>query len=281
MTIAESLIIAANGLRGVGIDQPERESASLLMFALGRDRTFLIAHSEYELSEPESRLFNEIIDRRKKREPFQHIVGRQEFYGLDFEVSPDVLIPRHETELLVDAAIEILKEKENARVLDIGTGSGCIVVSIIHNVPTASAVAVDISEKALSVAKTNAETNNVAGRIEFRPSDIFGAVGRQTFDVIVSNPPYIPAGDIAGLQSEVRDFDPLIALTDGGDGLSIIRRIVDDAPRFLNKNGTLLIEMGFGQAAAVGAMYDPVQWYEPEFLNDLQGIARVVRSMVK
>lgn len=281
MTIAESLIIAANGLRGVGIDQPERESASLLMFALGRDRTFLIAHSEYELSEPESRLFNEIIDRRKKREPFQHIVGRQEFYGLDFEVSPDVLIPRHETELLVDAAIEILKEKENARVLDIGTGSGCIVVSIIHTVPTASAVAVDISEKALSVAKTNAETNNVAGRIEFRPSDIFGAVGRQTFDVIVSNPPYIPAGDIAGLQSEVRDFDPLIALTDGGDGLSIIRRIVDDAPRFLNKNGTLLIEMGFGQAAAVGAMYDPVQWYEPEFLNDLQGIARVVRSMVK
>ncbi len=281
MTIAESLIIAANGLRGVGIDQPERESASLLMFALGRDRTFLIAHSEYELSEPESRLFNEIIDRRKKREPFQHIVGRQEFYGLDFEVSPDVLIPRHETELLIDAAIEILKEKENARILDIGTGSGCIVVSIIHNVPTASAVAVDISEKALSVAKQNAETNNVAGRIEFRSSDIFEAVGRQTFDVIVSNPPYIPAGDIAGLQSEVRDFDPFIALTDGGDGLSIIRRIVDDAPRFLNKNGTLLIEIGFGQVAAVGAMYDPDQWYEPEFLNDLQGIARVVRSTVK
>lgn len=281
MTIAESLVNAGRELRAVGIAQPERESASLLMFALGRDRTFLIAHSEYELSVEETRIYRAFIARRKTREPFQHIVGRQEFYGLDFVVSPDVLIPRPETELLVDAAIEILTAKENARILDIGTGSGCIVVSIIHNVPTATAFAVDISEGALAIARENAEKNRVAGRIEFLRSDIFEAVDRQTFDVIVSNPPYIPAGEIAGLQSEVRDHDPVIALTDGSDGLSIMRRIVSDAPRYLNSDGKLLMEIGLGQAASVGAMFDPDLWHEPEFQYDLQGIARVVRSTVK
>lgn len=281
MTIDESLIRAANELRAAGVAQPERESASLLMFALGRDRTFLIAYSDYELSAEESRIYDAFIARRKTREPFQHIVGRQEFYGLDFVVSPDVLIPRPETELLVDAAIEILTEKKNARILDIGTGSGCIVVSIIHNVPTATAVAVDISECALAIAQENAEKNRVAGRIDFLRSDIFEAVDRQTFDVIVSNPPYIPVSDIAGLQSEVRDHDPIIALTDGSDGLSIIRRIVSDAPRYLNNNGKLLMEIGLGQAARVGAMFDLDLWHEPEFQDDLQGIARVVRSTVK
>ena len=281
MTIAESLIKAAQELRSAGVAQPEREAASLLMFALGRDRTFLIAHSEYDLTERESEIYDGSIGRRKTREPFQHIVGRQEFYGLDFEVSPDVLIPRPETELLVDAAIEILSKTENTKVCEIGTGSGCIVVSILHTGPAASAVAVDISEQALAIARKNAENNSVAGRIEFLRSDIFEALDQRKFDIVVSNPPYVPASDIAELQSEVRDFDPIIALTDGGDGLSIIRRIVRDSPRFLNKNGTLLLEIGFGQATLVEEMFSRELWCEPEFLCDLQGIARVVRSRVK
>lgn len=281
MTIAESLIIAARELRAGGVAQPERESASLLVFVLGRDRTFLIAHNDYELTPSETTYYADVIERRKRREPFQHIVGKQEFYGLDFVVSPDVLIPRPETELLVETAIETLAGTENARICEIGTGSGCIVVSILDKLRTATAVAVDISEAALTIARSNAEINGVADRVKFQLSDIFNALDQQKFDVIVSNPPYIPAGDIAELQSEVRDFDPLTALTDGFDGLSIIRRIIGDAPRFLDKNGSLLLEIGFGQAAAVDEMFIRDMWCEPEFLNDLQGIARVVRAAVK
>ena len=281
MTIAESLLIAARELRSAGIAQPEREAASLLMFTLGRDRAFLVAHNDYELTASETTYYADVIERRKRREPFQHIVGKQEFYGLDFVVSPDVLIPRPETELLVETAIESLAGTANARICEIGTGSGCIVVSILDKLRTATAVAVDISEAALAIAKLNATKNGVADRVKFQLSDIFGALDRQKFDVIVSNPPYIPAGDIAELQPEVRDFDPLTALTDGFDGLSIIRRIVAEAPHFLNKNGMLLFEMGFGQAAAIDEMFSRDLWCEPEFLDDLQGIARVVRSAVK
>ena len=142
-------------------------------------------------------------------------------------------------------------------------------------------MAVDISEAALTIAISNAKINGVADRVKFQLSDVFNALDQQKFDVIVSNPPYIPAGDIAELQSEVRDFDPLTALTDGFDGLSIIRRIVAEAPRSLNKNGSLLLEIGFGQAIAVDEMFCRDLWCEPEFLNDLQGIARVVRAVVK
>ena len=281
MTIAESLIIAARELRAGGVAQPEREAASLLVFVLGRDRTFLIAHNDHELTPSETTYYADVIERRKRREPFQHIVGKQEFYGLDFVVSPDVLIPRPETELLVETAIETLAGTENAQICEIGTGSGCIVVSILDKLRTATAVAVDISEAALTIAISNAKINGVADRVKFQLSDVFNALDQQKFDVIVSNPPYIPAGDIAELQSEVRDFDPLTALTDGFDGLSIIRRIVAEAPRSLNKNGSLLLEIGFGQAAAVDEMFIRDMWCEPEFLNDLQGIARVVRAAVK
>ncbi|MBK6749472.1 MAG: peptide chain release factor N(5)-glutamine methyltransferase [Pyrinomonadaceae bacterium] len=281
MTIAKSLKLAAAILRDAGVAQPEREAASLLMFAIKRDRTFLIAHNEYELTEAESRTYSSLIARRQTREPFQHIVRNQEFYRLDFVVSPDVLIPRHETELLVEAAIEILNGKENARILDIGTGSGCIAVSILHNLPTVTATAIDISESALAIAKKNADTIGVAGRIRFLRSDLYQALDPQEFEIIVSNPPYIPAEEFATLQAEVRDFDPIIALTDGADGLSIIRKIVADAPRYLSRSGHLLVEIGFGQAAAVAEMFDLKLWVEPVFIDDMQGIARIVKSEVK
>lgn len=276
MTIAESLMLAAQKLRDAGVAQPEREAASLLMFTLGRDRTFLFAHNEYKLTTDESITFDRGVARREAREPFQHIVGKQEFYGLDFEVSPDVLIPRPETELLVEAAVDAARTNKITRILEVGTGSGCIVISVLHSVPTATATAVDISQKALEIAMKNAVKHAVAERIEFLISDIYDAIGDGRFDVIVSNPPYIPADDIPELQAEVRDFDPITALTDGADGLSIIRRIVADAPRFLSKDGEIMIEIGFGQAADVREMFDRDIWLEPLFINDLQGIARVV-----
>ncbi len=281
MTITESLIDAAKKLRDAGVAQPEREAASLLMFALGCDRTFLFAHSEYKVTDEESQTYKSYIARRGKREPFQHIVGKQEFYGLDFEVSPDVLIPRPETELLVETVMEVLSYIKDARLCEIGTGSGCIVVSILHHALKASAVAVDISEKALAIAEKNAKSNGVADRIEFQLSDIFAAITDQQFDVVVSNPPYIPASDIAGLQNEVRDFDPIIALTDGSDGLSIIRRIVADAPRYLKQNGALVMEIGFGQAVEVVKMFEQDLWKMPLVLDDLHGIERVVMACLK
>ena len=281
MNIAECLKDAAGELREAGIAQPEREAASLLMFALKRDRTFLISHNEFELTTGETEAFRNYVARRSVREPFQHIVGKQEFYGLDFEVSPAVLIPRPETELVVETAIDILKEIKNAHFCEIGIGSGCIAVSVLSALRNARAIAIDISADAIEVARRNARSNGVAERIEFTISDVFSTLNDQKFDAILSNPPYIPAADIATLQAEVRDFDPLIALTDGGDGLSIIKRIVIDSPKFLVPSGSLLLEIGFGQAEKVAAMFDKNTWNEVKFLTDLQGIERVVKARIK
>lgn len=281
MTITQCLIEGAQKLREAGVAQPEREAASILMFALNRDRTFLISHNEYELTEPEQVAFDGYLARREMREPFQHIVGKQEFYGLDFEVSPDVLIPRPETELLVETAIDILRDSGNPRFCEIGTGSGCIAVSVLHELKDARALAVDISENAIRIAKRNAHSNNVSDRIAFARSDIFSGFEDQKFDAILSNPPYIPAADIPTLQAEVRDFDPLIALTDGGDGLSIIKGIIDGSPEYLSAGGFLLLEIGFGQAETVAEMFDRKVWDEINFLSDLQGIERVVKAPIR
>ncbi len=280
MTIADCLKDAAAKLRFAGVAQPERETASLLMFALKRDRTFLIAHNEYELEASEIGSFESYISRRSSREPFQHIVGKQEFYGLDFEVSPDVLIPRPETELLVETAIDVLRDLKDPRFCEIGTGSGCIAVSVLHELKNSRAFAVDISEQAIKIARLNAHSNGVSERIDLAVSDVFSSIADQKFDVILSNPPYIPIADIATLQAEVRDFDPLLALTDGGDGLSIINKIVVESPKFLVPGGSLLIEIGFGQSEMVAAMFDKNIWNEVKFLHDLQGIPRVVMEQI-
>ena len=281
MTIAESLQTASKKLGVAGVSQPAREASSLLMHAIGRDLTFLIAHPEYELTTDEKIIFESYITRRQTREPFQHIVGKQEFYGLDFIVSPDVLIPRPETELLVEMAIDSLRGSENPRFCEVGVGSGCISVSILHELPKSTAVGLDISKAAINVARKNAANNGVVDRIEFLVSDILGSVELTKFDAIVSNPPYIPFADIPNLQPEVRDFDPSIALTDGGDGLTIIRRIICDAPNFLRPRGFLVMEIGIGQADDVRKMLSPLVWDTIEFYTDLQAIPRTVRASLK
>ncbi len=274
--ISETLKIAAEVLRQSGIAEPRREANSLLAFTLQKDRTFLIAYSEYELSGEEEKRFREFLQRRAKREPFQHITGKQEFYGLDFEVTKDVLIPRPETELIVENAVKILPE--NAKFCEVGIGSGCISVSILHEIKTASAIGLDVSEKALQIAGKNAETHNVFDRLELKISDVFNILQTEKFNLIVSNPPYISSKDIKSLQAEVRDFEPLSALTDGADGLSIIKKIVDDAPQFLKPRGFLLMEIGFGQAHEVKQMFSSNIWQSVEVLPDLQNIPRIVKA---
>ncbi len=279
--IAEKLRDANEILQSSGITEPRREANSLLALALEKDKTFLIAHPEYELSGTEERRFQDFLERRANREPFQYIAGRQEFYGLDFAVTKDVLIPRPETESIVEAAIEILQAKGSSTFCEVGIGSGCIAVSILHQVETASAFGLDVSPQALEIAAKNAATHKVLNRLELKISNVFGVLKDEKFDLIVSNPPYIPGADIENLQAEVRDFEPIIALTDGKDGLSIIEKIIVEAPGFLNENGFLLMEIGFGQADKAREMFRLKIWREVSILPDLQGIPRTIKAQVK
>lgn len=277
--ISEKLREAADILQTSGIKDPRREAASLLAFSLQKDKSFLFVHPEYELSTKEEKRFQEFLQRRARREPFQYITGSQEFYGLDFAVTPDVLIPRPETELIVENAIKFLSAK--ARFCEVGIGSGCISVAILHNARTAHAVGLDISENALNIAEKNAKRHRVADRLDLKISDIFANLKDEKFDLIVSNPPYIPRRDYEMLQIEVRDFEPTFALTDGKNGLSIIGKLVKDAPQFLKPHAFLLMEIGINQATEVKKMFLPKVWQTIEILPDLQNIPRMVKACVK
>jgi release factor glutamine methyltransferase len=278
MTVAEGLTDGAKLLQENSVAEPESEAVLLMSHALKRDRTFIYAHPEYRLSAVESILFKAVIRRRATHEPFQYIVGRQEFYGLEFYVTPDVLIPRPETEILVEAAIKEFRDRESCKFFEVGVGSGCISVSILANLPNATAVAADVSYTALVVAGNNANNNGVSDRLELQLSDVYESVDDREFDLIVSNPPYVADHDIGTLQREVRDFEPKTALSGGPDGLAIIRRIIEGAPKLLKQNGMLLMEIGWDQSDRVGNILDKGGWQNVEKMPDLQGIPRIMSA---
>lgn len=272
MTINDVLKEATEILQNAGVPEGRREAGSLLSFVTGKDRTFLIAHAEDEVSDVDQ--FREVVERRAAGEPLQYITGTQDFFGREFRVTPDVLIPRPETELLVEAALEV--NKAATLICDVGTGSGCIALTLLCELDRARAVAVDKSPAALEVAKINAQELGVADRAEFVVSDCFDSLERREFDLIVSNPPYVSAGVVEGLQREVRDHEPLIALSPGPDGLSIIRRLIHESPKFLKQNGHLIMEIGFDQGEAVQKLIDASVWELLEVRPDLQCIPRIV-----
>jgi release factor glutamine methyltransferase len=261
-----------------GVENARLEAEWLLCAATGLDRVGLYLNFEKPLNDEELAVYRVMVARRGKREPLQHILGTQEFCGLEFEVTPDVLVPRHDTETLVN---EALAQMPSARsVLDIGTGSGCIAVTLAHRLPVASVTAVDISEAALKVAGRNAERNGVL--IEFLNGSLFEPVAGRQFDLIISNPPYIPSGDMKKLQPEVRDYDPRGALDGGLDGLEIYRRLVPDALTFLERGGWLLVEVGTGQADDVSNLFNSAGGYGQSITScDPAGIARVVGGQRK
>lgn len=277
VNIRSAIDLGAATLLAAGVAESRREAASLLAFVLGREKVFLTAHPEYELTPSENTAFNAVVGRRARREPFQYITGRQEFFGLDFAVDGNVLIPRPETEILVAEAINQIAPVDAPRFCEIGVGSGCISISILYNVIQAMAVGLDISPAAISVAGANAVRHNVADRLVLDESDVFSALSGK-FDLIVSNPPYIPDADIDLLQTEVAGYEPKSALAGGIDGLVIVRRIVADAPKYLKRGGSLLIEIGFDQETRVKEMFNPEIWTAVTFLHDLQGIARTVKA---
>ncbi|MCA1628840.1 MAG: peptide chain release factor N(5)-glutamine methyltransferase [Acidobacteria bacterium] len=276
-TIARALREAADALGDASVEEPRREAATLLAATLARDRAYLIAHSDDALAPDALKLFRDGVRRRAAGEPTQYVTGRQEFYGLDFEVSPAVLIPRPETELLVETTLDLLRDVRAPRVCDVGAGSGCVAVALLHERADARAVAVDISADALRVAARNAARHAVAGRLALVASDCFAALDpSHKFDLIASNPPYVAEGDLDSLQREVREHEPRVALTPGGDGLSVIRRLLEDAPRFLREGGCLVFEIGFDQHEAVRRLIDARVWTLLEIHKDLQGIPRTV-----
>ena len=278
-TVAEILDHAAGRLSEAGIADPRREAASLVALAIVRERSFLIAHPEYRLTAEEAEKCAELVDRRAGREPLQYIRGSQEFFGLEFEVTSDVLIPRPETEAVVEAGLEFLAAKPSPRVLEIGVGSGCIIVSLLANSRGARGTGTDVSKTAIETARRNAARHGVDEMVELVETDVYSELDAGRFDLIVSNPPYVPAKDMATLQEEVREFEPRIALTDEADGLTIIRRVVEGAPDRLVSGGLLLMEIGFGQHREVAGLFDENVWEIVEFLPDLQGIPRVVSAV--
>ena len=286
LTIAEALREASAALRVAGLAEPRREAGSLLAHAVGRDLAFLITHADEVLTAARLAAFRGYVGRRAAGEPFQYIAGRQEFYGLEFEVGPDVLIPRPETELLVGEALGLLEGTAGPLVCDVGTGSGCIAVALLHERADARGLALDVSPAALAVAGRNAERHGVAGRLRLLVSDCFEALragGHEgvRFDLVASNPPYVAEAALAGLQREVREHEPRVALTPGGDGLSVIRRLVAESPGLLKPGGHLLLEIGYDQHERVGALVDPRVWELLDIHKDLQGIPRTVALRLK
>lgn len=265
-------------LQGKGVENARLEAEWLLCAATGMDRVGLYLNFDKPLNEVELATYRSMVARRGRREPLQHILGTQEFCGLEFEVSPAVLIPRHDTETLVAEAVK--RNPYANRVLDIGTGSGCIAVALAKQLPQAAVTAVDISLEALAVAGRNASRNAVT--IELVQGSLFEPVAGRKFDLIVSNPPYIPTGDIAGLDPEVRDFDPVGALDGGMDGLDFYRRLIPSALPHLAPGGWLLVEVGIGQAADVAALFRGAGGYgEAVSSQDPGGIDRVVGASRK
>lgn len=259
-----------------GVENARLEAEWLLCAATGLDRVGLYLNFEKPLDDDELAAYRAMVARRGRREPLQHILGTQEFCGLEFEVTPDVLIPRHDTETLVNEALD--RKPDAGSVLDIGTGSGCIAVALARRLPGVPVSAVDISGAALAVARRNAERNAVA--IEFLPGSLLEPVAGRHFDLIVSNPPYIPSSDIPALEPEVRDFDPRGALDGGADGLDVYRALIPAAAVCLNPGGWLLLEVGAGQAADVARMFRTAGVYdEPVITCDGGGIERVVGAM--
>ncbi|GGC10029.1 peptide chain release factor N(5)-glutamine methyltransferase [Pseudoduganella buxea] len=242
----------------------------LLCHALGLSRMGLITQSERTLTEDEAARLSALIARRLAGEPVAYLIGRREFYGLDFAVDANVLIPRPETELLVELALERLPPR--GRVLDMGTGSGAIAVALAHTRPDAAVTALDVSAGALAVAGRNAASNGATVRL--LQSDWFGALQDDIFDLIVSNPPYIASGDRHLSEGDLR-FEPAGALTDHADGLSALRRIVGGAPAHLVPGGWLLMEHGYDQSDAVQALLTAGGWQDVQSWHDLAGIARV------
>jgi release factor glutamine methyltransferase len=280
-TIAATRHALADKFRQAGIDSAEADARLLLAYALGVDRAELIANGGRALTVEQADAIDAIAARRLRREPVARIFGHKEFWSLSLQIGPAVLVPRPETETVVEAARDAVardaRPMAQLRILDIGTGSGALLLALLSELPNAVGTATDISAAALDVARANAERSGLAGRCTFVACDIAAGVPGP-FDLIVSNPPYVVHGEIASLPPEVRDYDPELALDGGANGLDGYRAIGAQARRLLAPGGKLIVELGAGQEAAVRALFTKAGLAAAAVLNDLAGIPRALTA---
>jgi release factor glutamine methyltransferase len=281
-TISEAIAEAAARIRNAGQTDERRAARLLLANALGIDQTQLLVRSGDQLDGATYDIYLGMVARRAAGEPLQHITGRQEFYGLDFVVTPDVLIPRPETEFVVEQVLGLAEKvfQLTPLIVDIGTGSGCIAVALARGLPAARLVGTDISAAALYIARKNAERNGVDGRIEFLEGDLFQALEGKgiegSVDIIATNPPYVPANRPDSVERQVRDYEPALALFGGEDGLMFYSRLLERAPTYLKLGGYLVCEIGYSQLDAVRDIIDRTAFELVEVTSDLQGIPRTL-----
>jgi release factor glutamine methyltransferase len=283
VSVAEATQLMAQSFSQAGVEDAKVDARALLCHALHIDRARLISDSERILEAREIAAISALAARRLRREPVSRIRGRKEFWSLTLNVTPAVLTPRPETETVVEAALDALgrdgMKMESLRILDIGTGSGALLLALLSELPSAVGVGTDISEAALEVARANAERNGLAARCNFVACDIAASV-QGAFDLIVSNPPYISRGEIATLEPEVRDYAPAVALDGGNDGLDCYRAIAKDARRLLAPGGCLIVELGAGQEAEVRALFTQAGLQVGQARADLAGIPRALPAKI-
>ena len=277
-TVLKILQWTADYFAGKEIDSARLDAELLLAATLGLDRVGLYVNFEKPLDAAELAAFRERVQRRAQREPVQYILGETEFWSLSFNVGPDVLVPRADTEVLVEEALARIEGP--ARVLDVGTGSGAIAIALTHEKPEILVTAIDCSEPALEVARTNAQRHGLADRVTCLAGDL-ASLPAGPFEVIVSNPPYIPSGDWQKLMPEVRDYEPRLALDGGDDGLEAYRQLAVQAGQVLVPGGWLLVEVGIGQAADVSVLFKAAGLVEIGQRDDYAGIPRVVMGRTK
>ena len=276
-SVAERLTAARRQLEAAGFPPADAalDAEVLARHLLGWDRADLIVRGRDPEPPGFSTQFDSVLARRTAHEPVAQIIGRREFWGLDFEVTRDVLIPRPETEIIVELALAFAATRFCRRIVDVGTGSGCLAVAIAHELPSVLVTAVDVSPAALQVAARNAARHQVDDRVTLQQADVLtGVTGH--FELIVSNPPYVPEADAAFMQEDVVRYEPYLALFGGRTGFEVIGRLFDQAPHHLAPGGQLIVEFGFGQAGQISRLAENAGWRIVRVVNDLQSIPRTI-----
>lgn len=282
MQLQELYQLGKQKLRDHSFETPGLEAYLLLSRSeLIDDLSEVYSHPEREIDQASVNKFQLLLKRRIRREPAAYIMGEKEFYSRSFRVNPSVLIPRAETELLVDETLEIINHMPSALLLDIGTGSGCVAITLASICKDLSIVATDISIDALLTAKENSSYNLQHERISFIRADLLSCLGSSSFDIIVSNPPYISEAEFPSLEPEVKEFEPTLALLAGKDGLDYIRTIISESTRVLKQGGYCLLEIGRGQADRVVNLFKEFGFVDITIAKDINGIKRVVRAKWK
>ena len=275
-TISSLLNWTVNYFKSKNIQSARLDAEVLLSHVLRQERIYLYVHFDEPMEQNELSKFREYVKKRAQHVPIAYIIGEREFMGLPFKVTKDTLIPRPDTEILVENVLNNVDKDKEIEIVDIGTGSGAIILSLLVNLPKAQGKTVDISSKAIEVAKENAVNLQVNDRCEFFVGDLFAPLNDNKFDVIVSNPPYIPQKDIATLEDDVKEYEPVSALTDGGDGLSYYRRLLSEGKAYIKENGFIALEIGIYQSEDVKQIAMDNGWKNIKIIKDYAGIDRVV-----